>query len=85
MGEHISEPYLKKRRYFFERGVLQLRQPYIRMTGFLKESPQLHCVVTSHFKIVFIWWSVVGDGVVSAHKLIPSNGCRDSFDSDFVL
>ena len=28
---------------------------------------------------------MVGDGVVSAHKVIPSNGCRDSFDSDCVL
>ena len=49
MGEHKSGPYLnKKKTFFFERGVLQLRQPYIRMTGFLKEAPPLPCAVTSH-------------------------------------
>ena len=28
---------------------------------------------------------MVGDGVVSAHTVIPSNGCRDSFDYECVL
>ncbi len=36
-----------KRCHFIKRGMLQLRQPYIRMTGFRQEAPQQLCVVTS--------------------------------------
>ena len=38
-----QDPARPIKQHFFERGELQLRQPYVRLTGFRKEAPQLPC------------------------------------------
>ena len=38
MGELKQGPTLNKRIMFFEKGVLHLRQPYVRSTGLLNET-----------------------------------------------
>ena len=53
--------------------------------GLQMSFPLIVFIDDNGLKIVIIWSSVVGDGVVSAHKVIPSSGCRCSFDSECVL
>ena len=39
----------------------------------------------SGLRVVFSWWSMIGDSMLSVHKMIPVNPCRSSFEADLVL